>query len=236
MCLLAAASVSLLVGGAGAALIAAASQPEAVAPGDPPALFPAAGEGSKRYVILAEASEIRIHVMRAGPLARLGHNHIIGGPAVRGELWLADKLPASGFALVVDVTELEVDRPAWRRDAGAEFSRQPDKRDIEGTRRNMLGPKVLDADRHPTIELEAIEVRGALPDLVLITRFTVRGQTHTAPVAVRLGQENSLLVAEGEFTLLQSDFGIKPFSVLLGSLRVQDEVRVAFRIVAEVRP
>ena len=40
------------------------------------------------------------------------------------------------------------------------------------------------------------------------------------------------LAASGEFTLLQSDFGIEPYSTLFGAIAVQDRVTVRFRIVA----
>ena len=38
--------------------------------------------------------------------------------------------------------------------------------------------------------------------------------------------------ASGEFDVLQTDFGIKPFSVALGALEVQDRLHIKFRIVA----
>jgi hypothetical protein len=50
----------------------------------------------------------------------------------------------------------------------------------------------------------------------------------TVPAAVR--EQGDRLVAEGEFDILQSDFGIAPFSVAMGALQVQDRLRVRFSI------
>ena len=41
------------------------------------------------------------------------------------------------------------------------------------------------------------------------------------------------LSATGEFDVLQSDFGIKPFTAALGALTVQDRLHVKFSVVAD---
>jgi hypothetical protein len=43
------------------------------------------------------------------------------------------------------------------------------------------------------------------------------------------------LTASGEFEILQTDFGIKPFSVALGALEVKDRLLVRFKLVASQR-
>jgi hypothetical protein len=51
-------------------------------------------------------------------------------------------------------------------------------------------------------------------------------------VPVTFSVDPTQLSAQGEFDILQSDFGIKPFSVGLGVLQVQDRLHVHFSIVA----
>jgi hypothetical protein len=41
-----------------------------------------------------------------------------------------------------------------------------------------------------------------------------------------------MLRASGEFTLIQSDFGVKPISVAGGALKVKDELKLSFEMVA----
>jgi hypothetical protein len=50
-----------------------------------------------------------------------------------------------------------------------------------------------------------------------------------------LSLEGRQLQASGEFDILQSDFGITPFSVALGALQVQDRLHVTYRVVARRR-
>jgi hypothetical protein len=45
-----------------------------------------------------------------------------------------------------------------------------------------------------------------------------------------------MLRAFGEFALRQSDYGIKPPSAVGGGLKVKDEVKFTFDIVARKRP
>jgi hypothetical protein len=41
-----------------------------------------------------------------------------------------------------------------------------------------------------------------------------------------------MLRASGEFTMRQSDYGIKPISVAGGALKVKDELKFSFEMVA----
>jgi hypothetical protein len=52
----------------------------------------------------------------------------------------------------------------------------------------------------------------------------------TVPVA--MNRDGNSLVVTGTADLLQTDFGMTPFSVMGGGLRVEDKVRVRFHIVA----
>ena len=107
----------------------------------------------------------------------------------------------------------------------------------EGTRHNMLGEALLDAEHSPQIVLRAVRLEPAAPgadgaSVLAYIEATVRGQVHTlrVPVTYQLGAGE--VTVAGETTLKQSELGLKPFSALLGALQVQDEMRIRFRIVA----
>ncbi|TLY72770.1 MAG: YceI family protein, partial [Gammaproteobacteria bacterium] len=108
----------------------------------------------------------------------------------------------------------------------------------EGTRRNMLGEALLDAERNPQIVLRAVrlesagEAGGEARAVLARVQTTVRGEQRTISVPVRYQFTAGALIASGEAPLRQSDLGLTPFSALLGALQVQDEMRVRFRIVA----
>ena len=100
----------------------------------------------------------------------------------------------------------------------------------EDTRLNLLRPEVLDGESYPVIALHSAAVSGSREHPTLLMRVSIKGVTRdvTVPAAVR--EQGDRLVAEGEFDILQSDFGIAPFSVALGALQVQDRLRVTFSI------
>jgi hypothetical protein len=51
-------------------------------------------------------------------------------------------------------------------------------------------------------------------------------------VPVQLERKAGALIARGEFALKQSDLGLKPFSVAMGTLIVLDEMKIHFEISA----
>ena len=68
--------------------------------------------------------------------------------------------------------------------------------------------------------------------LLATTRINVRGQDYRVDIPLQLKRSDDELVASGEFKLQQSALGLTPFSVMMGALRVQDEMTVRFLLVA----
>ncbi|MEJ6000062.1 YceI family protein [Paucibacter soli] len=180
----------------------------------PPELPAAAAQGL--WTVDAGASSLRILVLRGGRLAALGHNHVLGLPALRGGV----QMPARLLDLSFRLDALEFDRPAWRAALGPDFASQPDADAIAATRRNML--IALEAERFPLVRLRARDPNGD----GLRLELTLHGQTRVLTVPLQLDQQAHSLRARSRFTIRQSDFGIQPFSVLGGLLAVQDELRI----------
>lgn len=211
-------------------------EPPAAAPSAPVDLTAvyreAEGAGAEVFTLDAAASTVRLFVYRGGKAARAGHNHVLGVSRFEGYVHLDAVSPAdSRFDLRVPVDALVIDDPAWREAIGGTFGAVRSESDIEGTRRNLLGPKVLDAAQFPVVELRSQAVAGDWPLLVADVAITVKGVTHVQPVLLHLRREGALLRASGEFVLRQSDFGINPFSVLGGLMAVQDMIGITFDLV-----
>lgn len=188
--------------------------------------------GAQIYTIDAQASDIHILVYRAGTLARLGHNHVISSKTLRGEVWLHQEFSASGFDVTLPVATLIIDDPKTRARHGEEFAAEVAQKDIDGTRRNLMRPEVLDGEQFPEIKLVASEVSGSIDAPSLKAQVTLKGVTRELQIPVKLEIQQDRLIASGEFDLLQTEFGIKPFSIALGALQVRDELHVAYRLVA----
>jgi len=110
----------------------------------------------KLYRVDESRSELRILVYKGGPLARLGHNHVMVNRALRGEVKLADS--GSGFSLNVPAAGFLVDDAQARREEGADFGSEVSDDAKSGTLRNMLSAAVLDADEFPAITIRSIAV------------------------------------------------------------------------------
>lgn len=185
-----------------------------------------------QYVVEPGASSLRVLVYRDGPLAELGHNHVIGSGQITGAVDLAATPADSWLQLIVDPARFEVDRTEWRIAAGDQFPVPVDAEDIRGTRANMLGERGLDVANHPMITITSRQVRGELPALRILAVLQLRGQEFELelPAAVRL--EDDRLYASGSFDLRQTEIGLEPYSVMMGALAVRDEVTITYDIVA----
>ena len=188
--------------------------------------------GATVYEVSAKDSDIRILVYRAGTLARLGHNHVMTAAGLTGKVWINPAMEKSGLQLSFPVGQLVVDDPAARKASGDDFPPDIPVADRDGTRKNMLRPEVLDGEHFPTITLRSVKVSGTAGAPHILTHVTIKDAGHDVDVPAKVTVEGSKLTASGEFDIKQTDFGIKPFSVGLGTLSVKDELHVAFRIVA----
>jgi polyisoprenoid-binding protein YceI len=206
--------------------------PEAPAP---PAGTPAprqpSGAGA-HFRIDAAHSELRILVYRAGPMAALGHNHVISTHAVQGWATLSADPAAVGFALRVPVADFAVDDAGLRAQEGADFAENVTDEAKSGTLHNMLGPAVLNAVEFPALTLRSTAVTGTGHAYQARIALQVAGHASTLVVPFVLDASPGRLVASGELTVSQSDLGLTPFSIFLGALKVKDEMRVRFKFVA----
>ena len=124
------------------------------------ALPPLPVAGAEHYVLQAGLSDVRFLVYRAGALASFAHDHVVLAKDITGDVYLAQDFQASGFSLTLPVAGLVVDDPAARSVEGPDFAKQPSAAAIDGTRKNMLGPGVLDAARFPEIHIRSVKLLG----------------------------------------------------------------------------
>lgn len=205
-------------------------RPSSAAP--PPALTAtyaaAATAGREVYRLDAAASQVLILVDKAGPLARFGHRHVIEAGGLRG---FALRTADGGRAdLEFPATGLEVDPPALRESLGPRYAEPLDADARTGTRQNMLGASVLDAARFPWITLAVTAASGDNP-VPLAVRITLHGVTRKLKTRGLVVHHDRDLFADGSFAVKQSEFGIKPYSIALGALRVKDLLEIRYRLV-----
>jgi polyisoprenoid-binding protein YceI len=211
--------------------------PAPVKPPPQPAPVPEAADqptrGSTLYQVVPRDSSVNIFVYRGGTLSRMGHNHVMSSHSLRGRVWVHPELAHSGFELSFPVQELTVDDPEVRRAAGSDFPGEVPAKDKEGTHKNMLRAEVLDAEHYPNVTLRSVKISGSLDAPQVVARITIRNASRDVPVPAALKIQGERLTVRGEFDILQTDFGIKPFSIALGALEVQDRLHIRYSIAAD---
>jgi polyisoprenoid-binding protein YceI len=108
-----------------------------------------------------------------------------------------------------------------------------DRREIE----RVMNREVLEVDRYPEIRYDASAISVSTLDSDLYSAdlngdLSFHGVTRKQPVTVRIAMMGERLRASGDFTMRQSDYGIKPVSVAGGALKLKDELRFSFDVIA----
>jgi len=192
------------------------------------------------FDVIAAESQLIVLVYRAGPLAALGHNHVIACRCLTGTIYVPRDPMRASFDLRFAVAQLTVDDPALRAaEHSPDFPPDVTPSAREGTRHNMLGAALLHAASYSDIALRSAGLRpspdGKSADIVARVLVQLDGEWHSVAVPVRYEIGDDEIVATGEFPLKQTDLGLTPFSALGGGLQVRDGMGIWLRLVARRR-
>jgi polyisoprenoid-binding protein YceI len=167
-------------------------------------------------------SKLLLWTYKEGLLSRVAHDLQFAATAWEGTL------ERDGERVLVSVTvPVSGLRLEGKVKGGAVTPMKPkDQREIES---NLRGSKVLDAARAATITYRGEgSVSGGLVQLQ--GELTLKGQTRPLALVARVREEGDVLAADGEVSFRQSDFGVRPFSAMLGALKVQDSIRISWSL------
>jgi len=161
---------------------------------------------------LAPSSRFVVRTGKAGLFGFAGHEHLIQARQFSGRIVYYPQQPqASHLAVSIATVGLEVLTP-------------PDTAEIRKVTAAMRAD-VLDVPQYPEITLTSQAVELAGDTLRIQAALTMKGQTRTVPLTVRVRIEPDTLRATATFTVRQSDFGIRPYrGGPGGTVRVADAV------------
>jgi polyisoprenoid-binding protein YceI len=169
------------------------------------------------------ASELTVHVGKAGLFGFAGHEHDLTARRLAGRVVVNLAEPArSTVSLRVESRGLVV--TGGTGPAG----------DIPKVQETLSGPRVLDVGRFPEIAFDstAVEARRAPDgtwDTVITGDLRIRDVTRPVHLPMRVEARAGSILVTGRTTVRQTDFGIRPVSV--GAvIRVKDEVEIAWRM------
>ncbi|MGA8118096.1 MAG: YceI family protein [Actinocatenispora sp.] len=168
-----------------------------------------------RYRFGGEHGQLVLHTSRTGLGRKAGHDLAIEATRWSGETTVGD---THDVQVAVEIDGLEVRTGS----GGLKPLTDHDRREI---RRTLRGEKLLAANVQPTITFHATEVSGTSDRFELTGDLTVAGTTR--PVTVR-GSVSDTGRVRGTATIVQSRWGIKPYTAFFGALRLADEVEIEF--------
>jgi polyisoprenoid-binding protein YceI len=186
---------------------------------------PAAAASEGRYKINAGQSRFTVRALVGGLLSAVaGHDHTIAIRDFSGTAaftygavtpaWLQFTVKADSLAVTDKVSE-------------------SDRNKIQATMRD----EVLGAGQYPEITfkstgLSAARVEEGKYQTKITGDLTLHGTTRAITIEAVVTFYEASLRAEGQFALRQTEYGIKPVSVAGGTIKVKDELKFSFNIVA----
>ena len=172
----------------------------------------------RRWNLDASDGELLIHTGVTGRAAKMGHRLTIAMNSWQATVRWAGSEPAAA-ELTVDVASLDV----LRGEGGVTPLSGPEKALV---RSNAL--KSLDADRFPQIRFQAEHIEKTGDGYRLTGTLEIHGSARDRVIELRVADLGVSWRLSGEADVRQSEFGVKPYSLLMGSLKVVDDVAVSF--------
>lgn len=170
------------------------------------------------WSLTAADGELNIRTGVAGRAAKMGHRLTIGLQSWQADVHWAGGRP-TGAELSVDVDSLQV--------LGGEGGLTPLAGPEKGVARsNAL--KSLDAKKFPQIRFTADGVTKTSDGYRLSGTVEIHGTTHAQTVDVHVADQGDTLALSAQVQVTQSEFGVKPYSLMMGALKVADEVTITF--------
>lgn len=175
------------------------------------------------YKLNAAQSKFTVQAFATGILAGFGHNPTVAIRDFSGEAgFVQDSLANASLRLNIDVNSLDL----------LDEVKDKDRREIE---RTMLN-EVLEVHRYPEIIFQSTDI--ALTRIIpgrykarIVGDLTMHGITRKAIwIMAQIIFSGDDLKAQGDFTLRQTDFGIKLVSVAAGALKLKDELKFVFEL------
>jgi polyisoprenoid-binding protein YceI len=173
-----------------------------------------------RHQFGTDNGRITLRTFRDGLVAQAGHDLIIDVVRWSGELVVGADLSPESLAVSVDLGALVVREGT----GGIKPLSDRDKREIAVTAR-----KTLAADRYPqaTFTATSFDLSADGAGGTIVGTLALAGQSRPQRLAV---SQTAPGVYRATTTIRQTDFGIKPYSAFLGSLKVADAVQVEVEV------
>jgi len=178
------------------------------------------------YSVATNESTFTIFVGKSGALSGLGHEHIVAVKSFSGEAHIpSNALNRALFSLEIEAGSLFV------TDEGIT---DKERMEIERTMKS----KVLEVSHFPKISFQSVSITDIKPTTngetaLLNGHLTLHGVTNQVRVPAAITVTPEQLHVSGDVTIKQTDFGIKPYSTAGGAVKVRNELKISFSVIAK---
>jgi polyisoprenoid-binding protein YceI len=165
-----------------------------------------------------------VRAFATGLLSAFAHNPTIAIADFEGEIVLnPDAIDQSSLHIVIHSTSLSVTDDISEKDRD-EINRR-------------MSDEVLESGSFPDIVYECSRVSASKTGegqywMALNGELTLHGVQRSQPVSARVAVNGTALRATGEFSIRQSDYEIRPATAAGGTIKLKDELKLAFDISA----
>lgn len=179
------------------------------------AVLACAALAAQSQPIDTERSTLTVFAYKSGLFSAFADDHIVRAPIAGGSISVNGNAAVDIKVRSADLVALDPNLSASKR---AEVQAR------------MVGPEVLDVTQYPDITFASTSIQQAGAGRATVAgRLTLHGTTK--PITFTVARQDGHY--RGTVLLKQSDFGIKPISIVGGTVKVKDELKVEFDIVAQ---
>ncbi|MDT4953881.1 MAG: hypothetical protein QOJ02_2019 [Acidobacteriota bacterium] len=179
-----------------------------------------------RYHLVAEQSRFTVQAFAEGLLSAFGHDPVIVIRDFTGEVEFTPDAPSeASVSVTIKADSL----------AASDEIKEKDRLEIE----RMMREQVLETAEYPEIVFKSTSASAnrlgqGRYRARIIGDLTLHGATQkNLWIQTEVTMSEETLRAQGGFSLKQTDFGIKPVSVVGGTMKVKNELKFTFDISAE---
>lgn len=175
------------------------------------------------YLIDPGQSRFTVQAFAEGLFSSFGHNPTIAIRDFNGKICLNPAtIESASLELIVKPDVLSVTDSMSDKDR-AEIERATREDVLETSRYPEISYRSQSATAHRVFEgMYRVQLNGEL---------SLHGVTRAQPIEAQVTISGDLVRARGDWKLKQTDYKIRPVSVAGGTLKVKDELKLAFEIV-----
>jgi polyisoprenoid-binding protein YceI len=177
-----------------------------------------------QYGIDSGVSRLTVRAFASGFLSSFGHNPVVSVRGLAGTAELLEGTPEHAtLHAVVKADALSIENDVSDKD----------RREMQ----RAMDQDILEAAKFPEITYECSRVSGNITSegqftFTLDGELTLHGVTRSEAISGRAFLTGDVLRASGEFLLRQTDYRIKLVSAVGGGLKLKDELKISFDVIA----